>query len=123
MKTAKRLDDECLVYWSRQDKCWVAHSLRTDQIGTGDCIVRAIADLLRAIKGLLELAEEDERIQVHRPAASEFQEMARTAKLLPREIYEIAHKMVVGGWPEDLKAEFTPKKQEPFKTKLEPITA
>ena len=124
MKNAKRLhNDECLVYWSADDNCWIAHSLLTDQIGTGDCVVHAIADLLQAVKGLLELAAEDDTIQVLKPAAAEVRKLSESAKALPREIYEIAHKMVFGGWPDDMQVEFTPKTHEPFKTKLELIAA
>jgi hypothetical protein len=72
MKSTKKLDsDVCLVYWSQADKRYVAHSMRTDQIGTGDCIVHAMADLLHAVKDLLELAEQDASIQVLKPAPAD----------------------------------------------------
>lgn len=121
MSDAKKLDrDVCLVYQSKEDKCWVAHSMRTDQIGTGDCIVNALADLLRAVKELLELAEEDGSIQVLKDAPAEFQKLAKTAQTLPQEVYEVAHKMVFGQWPENLIADFKPTgKKTPFKAEIE----
>jgi len=47
--------DEFIVYYSKEDQSWIAHSLYTDQLGYGDCVVNAIVDLLIATKNLLEL--------------------------------------------------------------------
>lgn len=52
----ERLRDTCVIYYSREDKCWVAHSVRTDQIGMGDCVVHALADLMRAVEQVLRIA-------------------------------------------------------------------
>ena len=54
MKTKKTGDsvpqaDICLIYFSEDDNCWVAHGLHTDQIGTGDWFVDALADYLVGI--------------------------------------------------------------------------
>jgi len=98
--------DTCVIYESRQDECWIAHSLRTDQIGTGGCVVEALEDLLRAIDQVMRLAAEDEDVQVFREAPARIRKMVRTAKPLPREIYEIAHKRVRGEWPKEFKPAF-----------------
>lgn len=94
--------ETCFIYESRKDKCWIAHSLRTDQIGTGDNVVEALADLLLAVDQLLELAQEERDIEVFRPAPAAIQNKVKTAKRLPKEIYEIAHRKARGDWPVDI---------------------
>jgi hypothetical protein len=116
--TKKLPSDVCLVRWSKEDNCYVAHSMQTDQVGTGDCIVHALADLMRAVRDLLDLAAHDPSIQVLKPAPAEFQRMVKHAKMLPREVYEIAHKMVHGKWPPDLTPNFFAT-DKPFKAELE----
>jgi len=109
-KRKRRLGkDLYLIYESEEDGGWVAHSLRTDQIGTGDSIVEALSDLMRGIKNLLELAREHDDVEVLRDAPQKLQREAEKAKPLPREIYEIAYKKVHGSWPEELKIDFIPK--------------
>lgn len=60
--------DRRVVYCSRQDRCWIAHSTLTDQIGTGETIIEAMVDLLRTLEQLLELARQDPSIQIYRRA-------------------------------------------------------
>ena len=98
----KQLMETCVIYQSTKDNCWIAHSLRTDQIGTGNDVVEALTDLLIAIDELLELAEEESNIEVFRAAPSEIQNKVKTAKRLPKEIYEIAHRKARGDWPLDI---------------------
>lgn len=99
--------DECLLYYSRSDQCWIGHSLRTDQIGTGDCVLDSLADLMSGIKKLLELAAEDETITIYREAPASIKKRAEKATLLPEEIFEIAYKKVYGDWPGgDVHADF-----------------
>lgn len=118
----KPLMETCLIYESRKDKCWIAHSLRTDQIGIGNGVVEALADLLIAVDQLLELAEEEDNIEIFRPAPAAIQNKARTAQRLPKEIYEIAHRKARGDWP--LGIEVTVPKRGRFVTNLiEPIHA
>ena len=118
--------DEIVVYHSDEDGCWIAHSLRTDQIGTGDCVVHALADGLRAVQQVRDLAETDNAIAVMREAPAEVQALAQTAARLPGEIYEIAHKMVSGEWPADLKTDVTPEdagKSFTFKEEAKAVSA
>lgn len=122
-KPKDHLDESAVIYLSDEDKCWIAHSLRTDQIGTGARIVDALADVLKAVQLIREEAEKDATLAVLREAPKEIQEMARTAKKLPREIYEVAHKMVHGEWPEDWNPP-VPKDDstEPFKAEIHEVS-
>jgi hypothetical protein len=110
--------DQCVIYYAPEDKCWVAHSVRTDQIGTGDCIVDALASLLRAVDFVVEDAVQDHTLAVLREAPKEIQDMLNTAKLLPKEAFEIAHKMARGKWPQDFPANFTPKQDHLYKAAI-----
>ena len=101
--------DTCVIYRSPADECWIAHSLRTDQIGTGECVLDALTDLLRALKQLLKLKEEDPDVVVWRSAPARIRQMAARARQLPRELFEIAHKRVEGEWPADLSLSVSPK--------------
>jgi hypothetical protein len=102
----KSFTDRALIYHSPDDGCWIAHSLRTDQIGTGVDMGRALADLIRAIDQLLDLADEDETIAYLREAPQEIQDRAAACKELPGEIYEVAHKLARGEWPDDIDPAF-----------------
>lgn len=113
---ASRLSDMCVIYESREDGCWIAHGLRTDQIGTGGSVVEALADLIRAIDQIRELAQHDASVAVLRPAPADIQKMAHDARDLPHEIYEIAYRMVTGKWPADWKLQ--PPKGETFKAEI-----
>jgi len=104
----ERLRDTCVIYYSREDKCWVAHSVRTDQIGMDDCVVHALADLMRAVEQVLRIAGEDRTIAVLRDAPAKIRKLAESARPLPQEISEIAHKMVHGDWPDDLRVDIDP---------------
>jgi hypothetical protein len=119
-RTKIHFDDDVVIYRSAEDGGWVAHSLRTDQIGAGDRIVDALAELIRAVHGLLHLAEEDETIAYLREAPAEVQDLAADANVLPLEIFEVAHKMATGTWPSYLKVDVTPEgtDQRPFKTRV-----
>ena len=101
------IKDTLVIYQSEEDQCWVAHSLRTDQIGTGDRIVDAIADVLQAIDQLCKLVRDDSSIQLYREAPANILKIAEQAKTLPAEIYEIAHRKVHGTWPDYVKPDFT----------------
>ena len=114
----RQIKDICVIYESRQDNCWIAHSLRTDQIGTGDCVVNALADLLKAVQQILNLAKQEDDIAVLREAPTRIQRMAKTAQTLPREIYEIAHKRVHGEWPKDFEPNFKTPHRRKYKTNI-----
>ncbi|MGB2823246.1 MAG: hypothetical protein WBF17_19840 [Phycisphaerae bacterium] len=118
----KKAHDACVIYYSRGDGCWIAHGLHTDQIGTGDCVVHALADLMIALQELADLAAEDPSIAMLREAPPAIQRKARSAQPLPRELYEIAHKMVHGQWP-DIEVKIAPKRQQRFRAELETAPA
>lgn len=100
-KQTLHFSDTAVIYHSQEDNCWIAHSLRTDQIGTGDQVVDALADLLRGVRAVLRLAEKDESIAYLREAPGEIKKLASRSKKLPGEIFEIAYRHATGGWPKD----------------------
>lgn len=77
-----------VLYKSREDSCWIAHGLRTDQIGTGQDAVHALADGIRAVDAVLETASQRSHVKAYREAPPEIQRLAKTATLLPDEISE-----------------------------------
>jgi hypothetical protein len=95
--------DTAIIFYSEEDGCWVAHGLHTDQVGTGNKLVAALADLMQAIQAVCDLALADESIAFLREAPPEIQRIAASAKPLPKELSEIAHKMAYGDWPDYLK--------------------
>ena len=102
-KKTPTIEDKCVVYWSRQDSMWVSHSLRTDQIGVGGCVLDALVDLMKGVNSLLAIAAEDETVKVLREAPARIQNLAKNAEPLPKELYEIAYRKVHGDWPEVFK--------------------
>ena len=88
---SKALRDVMVIYRSAEDDCWIAHSLATDQLGTGQGIVEALADGIRAVEQVREFAKSNPSIAVQRKAPKAIQELARRAKPLPRELYEIKY--------------------------------
>jgi hypothetical protein len=116
--------DECLLYYSDEDRCWIAHSLRSDQVGTGPDVVQALADLIKAIDQILALARREGDIEILREAPSEIKEKMKSANHLPNELYEIAHKIARGTWPEGFKVEAQPTETERYRTPIEePVSA
>lgn len=106
--------DTTYIYFSPEDCCWVAHSLRTDQVGYGQDVVTALTDVIRAVDAVCKLAQEDETIAFLREAPDEIQVRARLAKKLPGELYEIAHKQARGEWPTEILTTAEPRKSEAF---------
>jgi hypothetical protein len=100
-KGKKHQADSVVIYFSTEDDCWVAHSLRTDQIGVGERIVDALANVLKGIYLIQEEALKDGSLAVYREAPKEIQALAKRAKNLPNEIFDVAHMMVHGEWPKD----------------------
>ncbi len=94
--------DSFVIYWSKEDECWVAHSLNYDEFGTGGRIVEALADGLAAVDQVIRAAARDPEIDVFRLAPSSILNMSKKADRLPYEFYEIAHKMARGEWPKEL---------------------
>ena len=93
---SKQATHDSVIYYSKEDSCWIAHSLITDQIGTGNSITESLADLMRTIQQILAIAINDRDVEVLRSAPAEIQDIAKRAKHLPGEIYEVAYKMVHG---------------------------
>jgi hypothetical protein len=114
MAAVKPFMDKVVIYHSQADGCWLAHSLRTDQVGAGADMGRALADLIRGIDQLLALAEEDQTVAYQREAPAEIQALAARSKALPKEIYEVAHKLARGDWPESIEPAFTGNDDEAF---------
>jgi hypothetical protein len=113
-------DDRVVIYYSKEDGCWIGHSLRTDQIGTGRRIVDALADTIRAVHQAWQVSQKDPSVAFEREAPVQVQRLAAESKKLPREIYEIAHKMVHGTWPEELDVQITARDENgSFTTELE----
>ena len=86
-------DDHLVAHWSDEDGCWTAHSLRTDQIGTGPTRLDALADLMLAVYQVCELAAEDDSIQYLREAPPEVQRLASVVDAIPPDEVEAAHRI------------------------------
>jgi len=114
----KKFWDIYAIYYSKSDKCWIAHSLRTDQFGTGDCVVDAFVDGMKAVDQIIELAKKHPDIEVLRDAPEEIRQIARNAMRLPDEIYEIAHKKLYGEWPKELPFDLKPELSKTFTRKI-----
>jgi hypothetical protein len=82
--------DECLIYHSDEDRAWIAHSLKTDQLGFGDCVVNALVDLLIGTKNLLKLKKKDPEIEIFHQASPEIIAESEKAKPLPSVLWEVA---------------------------------
>lgn len=104
-RKTRKFIDTFAIYYSDEDQRWIAHSLRTDQFGTGDCVVDALADGMKAVDQVVALAEKQPNIQIFCDAPEEIHQIAKTAKRLPDELFEIAHKKLYGEWPDYLKIE------------------
>jgi len=81
---------------------------------------RALADLIRGVDQLLEIAGEDGTVAYLREAPKEIQQMLGNGKPLPKEIYEVAHKLARGEWPQDIDPAFlAADDDETFHTQLQ----
>ena len=76
------LRETCVIYESPEDGCWVAHGLRTDQIGTGDSVVEALVDFMRALDQIIRVAGREKNVELYRSAPPEIRAKAKTAKIL-----------------------------------------
>ena len=66
--------DAFVVYPSLDDPGWfVAHSLRTDQIGVDDSVEGAVCELVLALKALFEEHAKDPSVVVEDPAPDDVQ--------------------------------------------------
>jgi hypothetical protein len=71
-------------------------------VGVGVDMGRALADLIKGVDQLIKLARVDESLAVFREAPENIKDLARNGKCLPQEIYEVAHRIARGTWPEDI---------------------
>jgi len=120
MKKNSRSKYNCVIYYSDEDGVWIAHSLHTDQIGTGDCPTEALADLILGLRHLFKLAAEHPDIEIFRKAPDEIYRKIRRAKPLPDEIYQIAYRRAYGDWPEDWDVR-NRQHQRCFKTEIDSV--
>ncbi len=112
--------DEAVIYYSRSDGCWIAHSLNTDQVATGESVLEAYVELLSVIESLLSLAQEDKDILVVRKAPENILELADRAQPLPSDLYDYAYKKLHGTWPSGYELGFVkpPLKSKPLKLEI-----
>lgn len=116
--------DECVIYYSKQDGCWIAHSLRTDQIATGKCVLDAYVALLSVIESLLQVATMEKDIRILREAPKDIQARAERAIPLPGDLCDYAYKRIHGEWPSEYGLTFAapPSKNRPLKLKIRELT-
>jgi len=78
--------DVWLIYKSEEDLgMWVAHSLKTDQIAMGDCVLHAYTVLKRVMRAYWEAVAADPSIQIE-PAPKAVVDMLKDAKPLESEL-------------------------------------
>ena len=96
-----------------------------DQIGTGDGVVDALADLILAVHQVFEEAKKDNSINPFRKAPANIIRKAAKARKLPREVFEVAYRKVHNQWPDDLIVDVSPQlpNHPLFKTEFDPFTA
>ena len=89
------LRDVWVIYPSTHEpgKC-VAHSLYTDQIGVGDSALDAYLELARALRVLIREAARDPRVRLFDPAPEHVWKMLEESRPLPKEIVEIARRIL-----------------------------
>ncbi len=93
MTCSKKLSsfkDKCVIYYSRADHAWIAHSLRTDQLGYGECVVDALVDLLIGTRNLLALKRKDPDIELFHSPPPKIKRYVKNASPLPPVLWEIA---------------------------------
>ena len=96
-------NDTCIMYFSKVDNTWIAHSLHTDQIGTGNNLLDALIDIMIGLNDLIALKNKDKSILLFREAPEKIQKLDQKAKHLPEEISRIAFRKIHGDWPKGLK--------------------
>jgi hypothetical protein len=92
---AKRAD-HCVIYYSKKDMCWIAHSLYTDQVGTGEDIRDALAELISAIRSLIAIYIKCKDIRLWRDAPQETFKLEKKSKPLREDIYREAIEIALG---------------------------
>ena len=98
----KEIHDSAVIYYEQDEGMYVAHGVRTDQIGTGKSITLALADLIRAVDQVARLVEREPHLDLYRDAPDEIRQAAKHAPKLPDEMFEVAYKIAHDEWPEDM---------------------
>jgi hypothetical protein len=117
-RAQSKFNETLVIFFSDEDRRWIAHGLHTDQIGDGDSVIAALEDAIRAVDAVISVAHDDPTVEVLREAPADIQAKARTSTPLPREIYEIAHRRARGDWPDEVPIDVTPKSTASFKTEI-----
>lgn len=108
-----RFADHFVVYRSQEDEgLFVAHSVRTDQVGVADSVVEAVHEMYCSLHALLEDARKDKNLQIDQLAPDPVVKLFLAAEWLPDEDWgkirsKVAlHKAVVDDddWELDLDA-------------------
>ena len=84
---------ESIVYFSKEDDIFVAHSIECDQLGTGDTKFEAIEDLGTGLKNLYDLCEREKDLAFYRDAPPKFQEAIKKAKANTGKYNPIIHEV------------------------------
>jgi len=121
IKANKHFADECLLYYSRSDSCWIAHSLHTDQIGIGTDVITALSKLIEVISSLIIFSKTHQDTVIHREAPIAIQKRIEKAVPLPNELCEIAYKRTLGEWPKEIKLLAEPTKKRALIAKITKI--
>lgn len=100
---------EAIVYNSKEDNCFVAHSINCDQLGTGDTKEQAIRDLGVGLKNWYNLCEEDETLAFYSDAPPEIQQALEKAKSNPDK-----HKLIIHEVPGYFKIKYYDFTEEDF---------
>ena len=86
--------DIWVFYKSTEDPgMWVAHSLKTDQIAMGDCLLQAYVAMKQVMRVFWKAYSEDNTIEIS-PAPQEIQDKLKTAKLLEKELLARADELL-----------------------------
>jgi hypothetical protein len=59
MPIPKNFSEEFVIYYSREDKAWIAHGLNTDQLGVGADPIAALRDGIKAVSQVISLCKRD----------------------------------------------------------------
>jgi hypothetical protein len=87
--------DICLIYRSQDEPGkWVAHSLNTDQIAVGRCVLEAFVELKPVVRAYIESAETDRTILFPNLAPKKIRDKLATAKSLPSSLLARAEELV-----------------------------
>jgi hypothetical protein len=94
-KDPRNFVDICVIYRSADEPgMWVAHSINTDQIGMGKCILEAYIVLKKALHSLIEEYEKDPSKPLMSPAPVEIQERLKRARPLPKALLDRAEEVM-----------------------------